>query len=108
MIYNPNQQRTEPKTKPIFKVIKTGGSGSENSRKSSMSIGGFSGRGIEQNYLQELGRQADSMSLFTSGIDFSMPSEDISASVNIPMSTGGGFGAPGFGTSSFPKTYGGA
>lgn len=39
LIYNPNQLRIEPKTKPIFKVIKTAGSGSEGSRRSSLSIG---------------------------------------------------------------------
>jgi hypothetical protein len=53
----------EPKTKPIFKVIKTCGSGSC-SRKSSLSLsGGSSGGvgaasmvGVDQSFLNDLGR----------------------------------------------------
>jgi hypothetical protein len=56
MVYNPHQ-RPEPKTKPIFKVIKTSGS----SRKSSCS--GGSG-----DCLADIERQADQMNLFTSSI----------------------------------------
>lgn len=58
LIYNPNQLKTEAKTKPIFKVIKTsgGGSGAGNSRKSSMSIGRSSGSGVEHNFLSDIGR----------------------------------------------------
>ena len=46
LIYNPNSLRAEPKTKPIFKVIKTAGAGSAQSRKSSLSIGGSSGNNV--------------------------------------------------------------
>jgi hypothetical protein len=57
MIYNPNQ-KNGPKTKPIFKVIRPG---TPQSRGSSLSHSG----GSDQNYLAEIGRQADQMSLFS-------------------------------------------
>jgi len=58
LIYNPNQARAEPKTKPIFKVIR-GYSGSGGSRKSSVSLGGSSGGRIDQNFLSDIGMSSD-------------------------------------------------
>ena len=63
LVYNPNQ-KNEPKTKNIFKVIKPG----KGSRKSSMSIS----NGSESNYLQDIQRHADQMNLFSSGYDFNL------------------------------------
>lgn len=66
LVYNPNQ-KNEPKTKNIFKVIKP----AKSSRRSSLSISNSS----EQNYLNEIQRHADQMNLFSSGIDFNMQSQ---------------------------------
>ncbi len=95
LVYNPNQLRIEPKTKPIFKVIRgAGSSGSVNSRKSSFSGGGIS----ENNFLSEIQRQHDQMNLFSGGAhgDFGIPIQELSASVTMNDVTSGGFGAPGF------------
>lgn len=63
MVYNP-LHKAEPKTKPIFKVIKT------NSRKGSVSGSDHSSN--DPRYLADIERQADQMNLFSSG-EFSIP-----------------------------------
>lgn len=60
-VYNPNQ-KNEPKTKPIFKIIK--GVPRDRSRRSSVS--GMS-TGEQSHNLDDIQKQADHMSLFNSG-----------------------------------------
>jgi len=50
--------KIEPKTKPIFKVIR-GSSGSGGSRKSSLSIGESSGGRKDQNFLSDIAKSSD-------------------------------------------------
>lgn len=87
MIYNPNQ-KAEPKSKQIFKVIKTGRD--KSSRKSSISGGSLG----DQNFLSDIGRQADQMNLFSTGQEFNMSGGAFDEEMyNQSM---GGFNLPGF------------
>lgn len=84
MVYNPNQ-KNEPKTKNIFKVIKP----TKSSRKSSVSMSS------EQNYLNDLQRHADQMNLFSSGYDYSsIPQRD----EDMMITNSNAFNLPGFST----------
>lgn len=95
MVYNPNA-KVEPKTKPIFKVIKT------NSRKSSFSGGSLG----ESKYLADIERQADQMNLFSPG-DFTMSSA-VLESQRYHNNETSAFGLPGFNVPhghAFPQSY---
>jgi hypothetical protein len=80
LIYNPNQTKAEPKTKPIFKVIRPSNSGSGGSRKSSLSHDGSSGGRLDQNFLSDIAKSSDQMNLFSSGNDFHMHHDDLISS----------------------------
>ena len=104
MIYNPNQTKTEPKTKPIFKVIR-GCSGSGGSRKSSVSLGGSSGGRNDKNFLSDIGNSCDKLNLLANKGDCAMPHDDVMATsvVHQHQST---FGVPGFGNNPFALQLG--